>query len=243
MLMLSFLMMNAAWSATLREHPSARRPAALPGPHMADRQVTMPPDLDSDSLLMEACRALRANLSAGHDQPLPAALMLLGTAAHTSSALVAAGLAATLAEEGRATLLVDADMRQPVLHQIFGIDQAPGLADALEDDHHPPQPWQADSRLWVLPAGQPHRNPAEVLRLPSARRCTSALTGRYETVIYHMVEHPTCSDSLLLARHIDAAVLAIRAGVDTAEGARRIKEALERVGSDVLGFAMMEEPR
>jgi Mrp family chromosome partitioning ATPase len=210
-------------------------------PMFPDAQI--PPALDPASALMEACRVLRCNLAAGQGSALRQ-LAVIAPASDPACALVATGLALALAEEGNRTLLVDADLRAPLLHQLFALDPTPGLADLLlANDLSHLRPIQVTGHLSTLPAGATGRGPAVLFRLPALGRVTAALAQQYDAVIYHISGQWTMPDALVFAPHVGAAMFTIRAGIDTAEQIKRTKEPLERAGVRILGFAMIGEPQ
>jgi Mrp family chromosome partitioning ATPase len=153
-------------------------------------------------------------------------------------------LALALAEEGNRTLLVDADLRAPVLHELFAIEPAPGFADLLlSNDLSDPRPVQVTGHLYTLPAGTAGRSPAVLFRLPALGHVTQALAQQFDVVIYHMSGQWTRPDALVFAPQVGAAIFTIRAGRDSADQIKRMKEPLERAGVRILGFAMIGEPQ
>jgi protein-tyrosine kinase len=229
--------------------PALERDAAAerPGPDAAERgrptfpDAQIPPALEPASPLMEACRVLRANLAAGQAGAL-SPLVVIAPVPEVSCALIATGLALALAEEGNRTLLVDADLRTPVLHKLFALDPAPGFADLLlANDLADLRPVQVTGHLYTLPAGTAGRSPAVLFRLPAIGRVTRALAQQFDVVIYHISGQWTMPDALVFAPNVGAAIFTIRAGRDSADQIRRMKEPLERAGVQILGFAMIGE--
>ena len=221
--------------------PSGRGAAERGRPMFPDAQI--PPALDPASQLMEACRVLSANLATGQAGAL-GSLVVIAPAPEPECALIAAGLALALAEEGNRTLLVDADLRAPLLHRLFALDPAPGFADLLlANDLSDMRPVQVTGHLYALAAGAAGRSPAVLFRLPALGRVTHALAQRFDTVVYHMSGQWTMPDALVFAPRVGAAMFTIRAGIDSAGQIKRMKEPLERAGVRILGFAMMGEPQ
>jgi Mrp family chromosome partitioning ATPase len=235
--------------ALISPTPALEREAApgLPAPDVVERgrpmfpDAQIPPALDPASPLMEACRVLRANLAAGRAGGLKS-LVVIAPSPDASCALIASGLALALAEEGNSTLLVDADLRTPVLHKLFAIEPGPGFADLLlANDLSELRPVRVTGHLSALPAGTAGRSPAVLFRLPAIGRVTGALAQQFDVVIYHISGQWTMPDALVFAPSIGAAIFTIRAGRDSADQIRRMKEPLERAGVEILGFAMIGE--
>ncbi len=191
--------------------------------------------------LLESSRLLRANLMPGQVSAAPPPLMVLGAVSDGGCARVAAGLAAVIAEEGRSTLLVDADLRSPSLHDLFGVSVSPGFAEALEAGVPILMPTPLAPSLSLLPAGRSARTASELLRLPRAMEIAGGLATRFSSVVYSGSGDPTHPDALLLAAHVvRAAVLVIRLGRDSADVVRRMKEPLEQAGVAILGYALLD---
>lgn len=131
--------------------------------------------------------------------------------------LTAANLAVSLALEVRQTvLLVDANLRSPAVHHLFGIAESPGLVDHLLDRKpvedllvHPGLP-----RLVLLPAGRAVRGASELLTSPRMLSLISELKNRYASriVLFDLPPLLPTDDVLALSPYIDAMLLVIEAG-------------------------------
>ena len=98
----------------------------------------------------EAYRTLRTNLSFySLDRPLRT-LVVTSPAPDNETALTAANLAVTLAQGGRKTVLVEADLRRPAVHALFDISSEPGLTNTLVNDDELPLVKTVVENLWVL---------------------------------------------------------------------------------------------
>lgn len=127
---------------------------------------------------------------------------------------LAANLAAALSQVGRRTLLIDADMRAPRQHAIFGLDSATGLSHALVGRaalsassavHAVP----GLPSLFVMPAGALPPNPIELLQRPAFAQLIQELLGKFDHVVV---------DTPAMARGADARVIAARCGTTLAVG-------------------------
>lgn len=215
-------------------------PALAAPPQLAAQSdgLFRPAGLGLRSPTMDACRVLRLNLLAGAAAPPP--LVLIAPAAEPACALLAAGLAMALAEGGCRTLLVDADLRAPMLHTAFGIGPGGGLAAALGGDQSQLGGIEVLPGLRLLTAGAA-TNGLTLAGSPALPRVTRALAQQHEAVIYHVAQRRSSADALQLATHVGAALFSLRAGVDSAGPVRRMRATLERAGAQVLGFALVGE--
>jgi len=152
----------------------------------------------------------------------------------------AANLAITLAQQGSPTLLVDADLRRPIVHRAFNLVQEPGLTDVLigaTDLREAIRP-NVVPKLDVLPAGALPPNPSELLGSAAMRRLLEDVRGRYDTVLFDSPPTLAVTDASVLAAGTDAVILVIRAG-DTEDGAaQRALEQLRRVQARIAGAVL-----
>lgn len=148
--------------------------------------------------------------------------------------------AETLAQIGQRVLLVDADMRRPMLHNYMGVQNHEGLSSLLTDASVPLERTlvAVQPGLDLLPAGP---MPPDATRLLSSERCGAvvdqirALPG-YDVVLFDTPPALLLSDPVLLASHLDGLLFVV--------GMERVNrdlpaQALERIrdtGTDVLGL-------
>lgn len=147
--------------------------------------------------------------------------------------LTAINLAISLAKEVTYTvLLVDADLRDPTMHNYFGLTPQFGLSDYLTGDAP-----LADllvnpagiNRLVILPGGKPLTNSTEMLNSPKMMRLVDELKTRYASriVLFDVPPLLASADTLAFAPYVDAALLVIEAGKTSADDAKRATELLQ----------------
>ena len=136
--------------------------------------------------------------------------------------------AASLAQQGFRTLLIDADLRRPMVSRIFfGEDRQPGLSDLLAAPGEyaaDVQPTQVEN-LDILPAGNRAPNPAELLADPKMLELIQDALVSYQRIVIDSPPVLAVSDSLLIAPHVDVTCLVLPFVQDA--GARRSPRALE----------------
>src|SRR5262249_27828428 len=113
----------------------------------------------------EAFRAFRTNVLFSSAQEGARTLVVTSTAPGEGKSMVASNLAISLAQAGQRVLVIDADMRKPKSHDIFGVAQEPGLSNVLVANAKPSESVRKSMvpGLWVLPAGHIPPNPAELV--------------------------------------------------------------------------------
>src|SRR2546427_7885621 len=123
------------------------------------------------STQVEALRAVRAQLMLRwlDSEPASKALAILSAAREEGRSFIAANLAVVFAQLGARTLLIDADLRQPCLHRLFGLDNRAGLSAVLSRRAAAFEVLQRVAplpNLSVLPAGAPPPRPQDLLARP-----------------------------------------------------------------------------
>jgi protein-tyrosine kinase len=167
------------------------------------------------SLAAEQYRTLRTRLvtvEAGRPRRV---LLVTSPAKGDGKSITASNLALTMAQEfSRKVVLVDADLRQPMVHALLGVPQEPGLVDvlggraALEDV----LVQLPDVHLAVVPAGLPPEQPAELLGSAAMRRTLDALRSRFDRVLVDVPPVMPLADVGVLAPQCDGVLLVVRAG-------------------------------
>jgi non-specific protein-tyrosine kinase len=191
------------------------------------------------SAAAEAYRTLRTNLQFSSLDRDVRCVLVTSAVAGEGKTTVVANLGVALAESGKRVLLVDLDLRQPALHELFGLARSPGLSEALIADRDElPSVATAVPNLSLLPAGEPPPNPAEFV---SSARLARLLERARERVDFVLVDSPpvtVVSDPAVLATLVDGVVLVVSAGRTKRELAQRARDQLERVGAHLLGAVL-----
>jgi polysaccharide biosynthesis transport protein len=153
---------------------------------------------------------------------------------------VAANLAISIAQTGRRVLLIDADLRRPMVHRLFNLATDTGLSCLIAEQQEPPDAVQMTSveNLWAIPCGAIVDNPAELLSSADFARCLQVLREQYDYVIVDAPPLLAVSDPCIIAPLVDTVMLTVRIGYDTHRQAARSMELLEGVGANVLGVVI-----
>jgi capsular exopolysaccharide synthesis family protein len=152
--------------------------------------------------------------------------------------VIASNLAISLAKTGKRILLVDADLRRPMVHEFFGLPNGDGLSEFLRGGSRlePLVRTSEYASLLVVTAGAPSDEPAELL---GSIRLSDFLREARETADIVILDSPpavTVTDSVVLAARADGVLLVVDRGqrLDTV---RKAKATLARVGAHILGAA------
>jgi capsular exopolysaccharide synthesis family protein len=146
----------------------------------------------------------------------------------------AANLALTAAQEGRATVLVDADLRQPSIARLLGLAPRAGVADVLAGRAELAQAMTRLGSLAVLAAGE-DRDGIALLRSPAAAALLDQLRAAHELVVLDAPPALAFADGDRLSGDADAAILVVRAG---ATPRQVVRLALDALGDRTAGIVL-----
>ncbi|MCY4145329.1 MAG: CpsD/CapB family tyrosine-protein kinase [Chloroflexi bacterium] len=198
------------------------------------------------SAAAEAYRSLRTNLMFSSVEKPIHTLLVTSAAREDQKSATLANLAVTFAQGGNRTILVDADLRQPQQHQIWGLENPQGLSQMMVDDAALSDPPLRDSHvdnLQVLCAGELPPNPADLLGGRRMGDIIAALKQRADYVLFDSPPVLAATDAALLGIKLDAALLAVRAGDTRRDQAAQARQALERVHVRIVGAVLTNAPR
>jgi tyrosine-protein kinase Etk/Wzc len=193
-----------------------------------------------DEPAAESFRALRTNVTfVGAEKPLQL-IAVTSPGPGEGKSTTAANLALTLAQNGHRTILVDADLRRPLVHRAFALVQEPGLTDvlvgraALREAVRP----DVNAGLDVLPAGASPPNPSELLGSDAMHRLAGELRQEYDYIVVDTPPVLPVTDATVVATTADAVILTIRSGETEEAAAERAADQLRRVHARIAGVVL-----
>jgi capsular exopolysaccharide synthesis family protein len=212
----------------------------LSSPERAD-QLRLVAFTSPHSQAAESYRSLRTSLLLSSAVNPPQVLAITSSMPSEGKSLTAINCAAVLAQQGAKVLLVDADLRQPSLHQAFNIPPGPGLSAILAGSHTEEQAFarlEGMPNLTVLPSGTPPAYPAETL----ASKKMVDLIQRWRTQYDHVVlDTPPVSmftDAVVLGSRADAVLLVVRSCATTKYALRHTGDLLRRANANIVGLVL-----
>jgi len=195
----------------------------------------------------EAYRTLRTNLTfsaTGRGTPIKK-LLFTSAEPQEGKSTTAANAAIALAEQGHRTLLIECDLRRPMLHKVFGLDRSPGLADVLAGQVHAeqvartvPLTEHVEGILEIIPAGSSPPNPSELLGSTAMKEFLDSACGRYDKVILDTPPLNVVTDAAVVGTLADGVIIVTRQGATHREALRLACQALERVQVPVVGTVL-----
>jgi capsular exopolysaccharide synthesis family protein len=189
----------------------------------------------------EAYKVLRTNVQFSTvDQP---ARTLLVSSANPGEGktTTSANLAVAIAQTGQRVVVVDADLRRPSLHRVFGLGNQAGLTNALlsrDQDLSAFIQRTPIENLAVVTSGPLPPNPSELLSSRRLDGVLDALRKQADIVIFDSPPTLAVADATILAAKTDAVMLVIDAGRTRAMALQRAQEALSRSKTRILGAVL-----
>lgn len=189
------------------------------------------------SPISEAYRTFRTNLQfARLDAPLKTILVTSSGPSEGKSTTVA-NLAITMAQMGTNTILIDSDLRRPVLHSIFNLQRTPGLTNYLAGN----VPWKEIiqetpiENLSLLTCGVLPPNPSELLGSKKMRMLLEELKEKYDMILFDSPPVIAVTDAAVLSTLLDGVVLVSSSGSTSREALLRAITLLENVKGRLIG--------
>ena len=194
------------------------------------------------SEIAESYRALRTSILLSSLGAPPQVILVTSALPQEGKTTTAVNCGIVLAQQGSRVLLVDADLRRPAVHHSLGIrSNGGGLSTLLAGQHSAEEVLVRSnqlSNLYVLPAGPPPPQPAELLSSALMKQWISTWRKHFDHVV---IDTPPClsvTDAVALSVVADSVVLVIRSGVTRKEALRRARELLARVNAKVAGVVV-----
>jgi non-specific protein-tyrosine kinase len=195
------------------------------------------------SVTAEAYRALRTNVRFSFvDRPMRT-LMVASSGPSEGKSMTLANLAVAMAQSGLRVIIVDTDLRRPVLHKIFSVFNTEGLSSILLNSESEPELYLQDTgveNLRLLPCGPLPPNPAEVLGSERMGAVIDILLQKADLLIFDSAPVLMVTDAAVLAARLkEGGVLLVTDVGKTRRGlAKRAVEELQRVHANLLGVVV-----
>jgi capsular exopolysaccharide synthesis family protein len=167
-------------------------------------------------------------------------LLITGALAHDGKSTVVLNLATALAERGKhSVLVVEADLHHSSIAESLKLRPWAGLTECLAGGAT--SPLSAIRRIeplgwYLLPAGEPRKNPTELLQTPALGQIMQTLSPCFDWILVDSPPVIPLTDSLSLQQHADASLLVVRAGQTPREA---VEQTIELLGKkNIVGIVL-----
>ncbi|HEY52553.1 MAG TPA: polysaccharide biosynthesis tyrosine autokinase [Caldilineae bacterium] len=195
------------------------------------------------SPVAEAYRTIRTSIQfSSIDKPIYS-LVVTSAGPSEGKSTTAANLAVVMAQTGKKTVLIDADLRKPTQHKRFGLPNTVGLTGALllEDEFEGIEylltPSGVDN-LWVITSGQLPHNPSELLGSQKLHQFAERLLQDYDFLIFDSPPALAVTDPAVLGQAMDGVLLVVDSGNTREPALMQTMREMEKVQAHVIGVAL-----
>ncbi|MFI5247728.1 MAG: GumC family protein, partial [Nitrospirales bacterium] len=213
--------------------------------------------IDPKSVLSESLRSLRTNIQFASMDGKVKSILFTSAGLGEGKSTCVTNLAITLAQEGQRVLLVDADLRKPIVHQRLGLERAPGLSDALVGSIS----WRSHVRsatdlmlgpmgadrvmktpgldnLHILTSGSEVANPNEYLNMNKIKTLVSEMNEEYDLVLFDTPPILPVTDAVAFSSRVDGTILVYQVGRIGRNALKRAKFLLDHAQANVMGIVL-----
>jgi len=187
----------------------------------------------------EAFRGLRTYIQLSQDDGEMKTILFTSTGSGEGKSLTVANTAISIAQSGRKVIIMDCDLRKPVQHEIFGL-QNTGLTDILTGRKTVEESIQQTpiQNLFLLASGAIIKNPAELLAATRLYKIFETLKTEAEVILVDTPPILAVTDACILAGRVDGVALVLDARAVHPQDAQRAKNRLARAKANIIGVVM-----
>jgi receptor protein-tyrosine kinase len=195
-----------------------------------------------EDVAAEAYRTLRTNLLYAFADNPPKVIVVSSPGPEEGKSTTCANLAVALAQAGKEVLIIDGDLRAPVLHKYFGLRNVHGLVSVLTQQCNLEEAWHELTselkELKILTAGPVPYNPTELLSSQRFAEFAGWVREDFDYILFDAPPVGLSSDAAIAATHSDGVLLVIDSRKTRKSSVRRSMRSLEAIGVRVLGTVM-----
>ncbi|MEM7063182.1 MAG: polysaccharide biosynthesis tyrosine autokinase [Cyanobacteria bacterium P01_B01_bin.77] len=192
-----------------------------------------------DSQFLESMRLLQTNLLLlGTERPIQS-IIFSSSMAGEGKSMIAQNLAQIAATMGKRVLLVDADLRQPVIHQRLDLDNTKGLSDLLSGNASRDEIMQQAVpflEFYGITAGSMPPDPVKLLSSNRMQQLMTDLEKEFDLIIYDAPPLVGLADTTLMAAHTDGLILVARVNMCDRDVLAHVMETIRFSKIPVLGL-------
>ena len=202
--------------------------------------VRLVPLFDPGSVITETYRNIRAKVEFNAQLTESRTLLVTSPGPGDGKSITAANLAIIMAQAGRKTILVDADLRRPSVHELFGMSNSMGLSELYRKQ--PTFEWSATrtpvKNLYVMPAGRTTQNPVELVSMDRTHDIIAMLKEWFDVIIFDTPPVLVATETKMLAAQCHDTIVVARAAWTRDEELKHAVDELQSVDVRIVGTVL-----
>jgi capsular exopolysaccharide synthesis family protein len=198
------------------------------------------PALDNFSPASEAYRSLRTSVLLTASETPPKTLLITSGQPGEGKTTTALNTAISLAQLGRTVLVIDADLRKPMIHKSFGVNRKNGLSTYLTSgaDYHELIRGARIKNLFLLPAGPVPPNPSELVSSERMETLLASVSAEYDFIVIDSPPLACATDSVVMSVLVDGVILVVQSGKSPRQIVQHARKELASVGARLFGVVL-----
>jgi capsular exopolysaccharide synthesis family protein len=192
------------------------------------------------SSVSEAVRGLRAMLEMNPNGPAPRRILVTSSVAREGKTSTALRLGVSFAQMGRKVVIVDADLRRPRVHKVFGHHNDVGLSSFLvgaADLDDLPNATMVPN-FYAIYSGSQTDHPAELMASPRMEELLTGLEERFDIILVDTPPSVALSDAVTLSRRVDGILLVVKEQSVSRAVVKQTLSLMKQVEATVLGVVL-----
>lgn len=209
----------------------------IEGQEIESRLIT---HLDPKSPISEAYRTLRTNLQFQTMKKKGTAMLVTSSTPKEGKSTTFSNLAITMAQMGTRTLLVDTDLRRPVVHSIFNLKKDKGITNFLLGKlkfNDVVKPTIIDN-LFVVSSGPLPPNPSELLASKEMDQFIEEAKSEFDLILFDSPPIIAVTDAAIMTSKLEGTILVIKAHQTQKHAVQRAKMLLNNVNANIVGCVL-----
>ncbi len=191
----------------------------------------------------EAYKHLRTSILLSTPGRAPKTLLVTSSVPSEGKTTTTANTATVLAQTGAKVLIIDADMRRPRLHQVFGLPNDGCLSAILSSEIAEAEilariNQYQDSNIYLLSSGIIPPNPAELLGSSQMKRLLEIVSKTFTHIVIDSPPIASFTDGVLIASLVDGVILVVHGGKTSRQVVKRSRQTLNEIGAKIIGVVL-----